>query len=268
MTIIDEIKQLKKEDYEEFISRRIYALKKEEKHNTKNIGLNKLGMMKISGFESSTSDFLDFQKVSIENGFGDLVLCTIGNVNEVYIDIIEEIKKNNYNESTIFKGIFNIVNNYFGNFSNIKERMNYYPDEDLVELGEKRGTISSLKRKNAGMCVERAMLSHNIMKFLGINSTLKFSGIKNDNHLEAHTYNLVSINNSYYIYDSTIPKLDIDNTINPLVTEISKEAYELQKDGQMNNGYSIEKSYFSPLSNRIRHIIYDCDRENEEKKIK
>ena len=94
MTIIDEIKQLKKEDYEEFISRRIYALKKEEKHNTKNIGLNKLGMMKISGFESSTSDFLDFQKVSIENGFGDLVLCTIGNVNEVYIDIIEDRKEN------------------------------------------------------------------------------------------------------------------------------------------------------------------------------
>ena len=65
-------------------------------------------MMKISGFESSTSDFLDSQKVSIENGFGDLVLCTIGNVNEVYIDIIEEIKKNNYNRVVFLGDIFDI----------------------------------------------------------------------------------------------------------------------------------------------------------------
>ena len=266
MNIIDEIKQLNKNEYEEFISRRIYCLKKEEKHNSKDIGINKLGIMKISGYQSATSDFLDSQKISIENGLGDVVLCTIGNINEVYIDIVNEISKNNCDESDVFKYIFKVVNNYFGDFSNITERMKYYPNEDMVDLGEKQGEISQLKGKNAGMCVERAVLSHNIMKFLGINSTLKFSGIMNDNKLEAHTYNLVNINDSYYIYDSTIPRLD-NNNINPIITEIPKEAYELQKDGHMNNGYSIETSYYSPLSNRTRHIIYDCNRENEKEKI-
>lgn len=266
MNIIDEIKQLNKKDYEDFISRRIYSLRKEEKHNTKNIGINKLGIMKISGYESAASDFLDSQKISIENGLGDVVLCTIGNINEVYIDIVNEINKNDCNESDIFKYIFKVVNNYFGDFSNIAERMKYYPNEDLVELGEKQGEISQLKGKNAGMCVERAVLSHNIMKFLGIDSTLKFSGIINDDKLEAHTYNLVSMNDSYYIYDSTIPKLDVDNSINPIITEIPKEAYELQKDGNMNNGYSIETNYYSPISDRNRHIIYDCNRGNKKEK--
>lgn len=229
------------------------------------IGCNHLANgVTIGGFISSYSDSLDKidDNVCIENGIGEIRYALIGDISEAYSilkEIIEKRKPIDFNE--ICECVFETVYTYFGDFSNIGERVNYYPPLDEIEVDNfEMGKISNLKGKNAATCVERATLSHILLKSLGINSTLKFAGfINNDGRNDAHAFNLVEDNNIYYIFDSTQPTL-IDEKINPLVAEIPSEVSdELVKP--FNAGYSVHVRHYNPLMDKMYDVTYDAGRD-------
>ena len=120
--------------------------------------------------------------VYIENGIGDIRYAKLGNINEAY-EILKKIikKRNPKNFFGISECITETVNLYFGNYSNVEERLSYFPTEDEIYYdGASIGTVSSIAHKNAAMCVERAMVSQNLLKSLNINSYIKIAGFINN----------------------------------------------------------------------------------------
>ena len=82
-------------------------------------------------------------------------------------------------------------------------------------------TLESLKSKNLAVCLEDATLSQNMLKLLGINSTLKVSLVQyEDGRYDTHAYNLISYNNKYYLFDSRF-----QHNNNPVVRELNENEY-------------------------------------------
>ena len=154
------------------------------------------------------------------------------------------------------------IEDYFGDYSNIDERMNNYPDTDFIEDGVPIGKVSDLKGKNAAMCVERAMVAQNLLKLLGINSYYKCSGIIKNGKKDVHSYNVVEYGGRYYIFDAAIPTL-IDGEISPIVAEISKEVFEQLIQVRTREGISVEVSHFNPLRDEDINVVYDAGRDRK-----
>ena len=227
----------------------------------KYIGCNHTDLLYFGGINSSFNGTFKDEKVLIGTGM-DYTPCVIGNINDAYLILKNElynVKPTNIYE--LSECVFNTVQKYFGNYDNISQRMNFYHDVDEIEYGFEIGKVSDLKGQNAAMCVERAMLSQNLLTSLGINSYYKASGINKDSKMEVHAYNIIQHNEKYYIFDSTIPTL-INDKINPLICEIPKEVYEQIISPQQDIGYSVSVSHFNPLRNTNVSIIYDSGRKD------
>jgi hypothetical protein len=153
----------------------------------------------------------------------------------------------------------NTIQDYFGDYSNIEERMDNYPDIDFIQDGIPIGKVSDLKGKNSAMCVERAMVAQNLLKLFGINSYYKCSGIVKNDKKEVHSYNVVEFDGKYYIFDATMPTLK-DEEISPLVAEISKEAFEELIQVRTREGMSVEVSHYNPLRSEDINVVYDAGR--------
>lgn len=233
------------------------------KNYNKNIGINSFGRARFGGIISSYSDELSNDNV-ICIGVGlEITHCKIGDISDAY-----EILKEKITESfpgsleNISEIVFDTVWRYFGNIDNIRERLNYFPDSDYEEeFGI--GTISSLKGKNAAMCVERASLAHNLFKSLNINSTLKFLEIKIDGKYDAHAFNLIEYDNKFYIFDSSLRRREKDK-FSPIFIEIPKEYYLQLVKPMPSDGYLINYSLdvvFDGVDSK-REVIYSPDREN------
>lgn len=223
------------------------------------IGANFINGMYVGGVKSSFGDKFNDEEVLIGSGL-DYIPCVIGDIDELYgvlKDKIEERKPETF--SDLSECIFGVVHEYFGDYSNIAERMENYPDLDYISDGVEIGKVSNLKGKNSAMCVERAMVSQNLLNFLGIKSFYKSSGILNNGKSEVHSYNLVEYDGKYYVFDATIPTL-VDGVINPLIAEIPFEVYEMISNPKSSIGYSIEVSHYNPLRNEDKHIVYDSGR--------
>jgi hypothetical protein len=242
------------------------------KYNGKYIGANFVNGIKIGGIVSSYDGIFVDEEVLIGSGF-DYIPCVIGNVDEalsILKEKIEEKVPKNFVE--LCACVFATVQEYFGDYSNIDYRMENYKDADYVESFEDIGKISDLRGKNAAMCVERAMLSQNLLKHLNINSYYKCSGIINDGKSEVHSYNLVEYADRCYIFDATIPTL-INEEINPLIAEIPKDVFDMISSPLHGIGYSVEVMHYNPLREMDKDIIYDSGRDkffvvkNNEKKL-
>ena len=232
------------------------------KYKGRYIGANHANGLMFGGVNSSFNDTFKDEEVLIGNGIGDIIPCVIGDITDAYEALKDELyntKPSNIQE--LCECVFNIVFKYFGDYSNIEKRLDFYPDLDLIGMGEEIGKISNLKGQNAAMCVERAMLSQNLLTSLGIDSTFKISGIKKDNSNEVHAYNLISYKDKHYIFDSTIPTL-YNEKINPLICEIPQDVFEKISSKESNIGYSVSIEHFNPLKNTNVTIVYDSDREN------
>ena len=194
-------------------------------------------------------------KVNVQSGFGDIRFATIGNISEAF-EILKDVLNERKPETFIEKCecVMETVNRYFGDFSNVQSRLSFFPAEDN-DLND--GKISDLAHQNAAICVERSMLSHNLLKALGINSVFKMSGMKNNGKNEGHAFNVVTDGNKFYIYDSTIPTLR-DNIISPIVAEIPKEVYDELIKPRNNDGISIQVSHYNPLTDRDYDVVYDA----------
>ena len=222
--------------------------------------------IKIGGCISSYDAMLTNEDtVYIENGIGDIRYAKLGNINEAY-EILKKIikKRNPKNFFGISECIMETVNLYFGNYSNVEERLSYFPTEDEIYYdGASIGTVSSIAHKNAAMCVERSMVSQNLLKSLNINSYIKIAGfINNAGIYDVHAFNLVSNSNKYYIFDTTQPTLK-DNVISPIVAELPKDVYEQLIMPIGNFGVSVHVKHFNPLTNKDYDVIYDAGRLKE-----
>ena len=109
------------------------------------------------------------------------------------------------------------------------------------------------------MCIERAMLSQNLLKEIGIDTTFKISGIKKNGEDEAHAFNLITHDNKYYIFDATIPTLR-NNVISPLICEIPEDIYKKIISPSSSIGASIHVTHYNPLQDKDYDIIYDAGR--------
>lgn len=224
------------------------------------IGCNHVVGLQFGGINSSYDGIFNREEVLVQNGIGDIIPCLMGDVTEAYDILKNKIKeKNAVNFETLCECVFNTVLEYFGDYRNIEDRMNNYTELDFIDSEDDIGKVSNLKGKNAAMCVERAMLSQNLLKSLGINSLYKTSGIIKNSSDEAHAYNLVENNGKYYIFDATIPTL-IDDRISPLITEIPKEVFDQISSPMSDIGYSVDVSHYNPLRDMDVHVVYDAGR--------
>ncbi len=228
------------------------------------IGVNFIDGWLKGGIASSFNEIFQDEKVLIGDGVFDKVPCVIGNVDDAYLMLkkkLQTIKLSNFEE--VCEVIFEIIQDYFGDFSNIDTRMNYYPDEDaILDNNLPIGKVSNLKGKNGAMCIERAMLSQNLLKKCGFNSYFKVSSISLNEKLEVHAFNLIANMDKYYIFDSTIPTVK-DNKITPLIALIPKEVFDKISSQENSVGYSVEVSHYNPLRNKDITIIYDFGREEK-----
>ena len=232
------------------------------KVNKKYIGCNFTGHAYIGGVASSYDKPFKDEEVLLESGIIDYVPCMIGNISDAYELLKSKITKNNsesFNE--ICQTIYETVDEYFGGINNINTRMSYYKSLDDIQTEADITRVSTLKGKGAAMCVERAMLSQNLLISLGIPSIYKTSCIIKNSHDEVHAYNLISNDDSYYIFDTSIPT-EKNGKISPLITKIPKEVFEQISSPEQRIGYSIEVTHYNPLRNKDVHIIYDANRKN------
>lgn len=258
---IAKLKQLDNKGIDEFVKHYQAILSSHENLSSKPIGANCLcGGVRIGGVKSSERNFLTQSSVIALASSWDMIYCTTGDMSNAYRMIIEELQnKDDINFFDATKLVYETTQKYFGDTSKFDTRMEYFPDEDEIAFdGKERGKISNLEGKNAAACVERAALSHNLMKMLGIDSTYKISGILDGEKKDAHAYNLVKYNGKAYIFDSTIPRGKENDEVTPLITEIPEEAYEKMRSDESRVGYSVHVEYYSPLSHRNRSITYDA----------
>lgn len=226
------------------------------------IGINHAVGVSFGGLASSYNGVFDEEdNVNIESGIDDIRYCTIGDIKEAYEILKDSLinrKPKNFLEYSLC--VEEAVLRYFGDYSNTKNRLSFFPDDEEVTIdGKKQGKVSDLAHQNAAMCVERAMLSQNLLKTLGIDSTYKASGIINNGKNEGHAYNLVAHDGKYYIFDATIPTI-CDNEISPIICEIPEDVYEKISNPSQDIGISVHVSHYNPLQKKDYDITYDAGR--------
>ncbi len=234
-------------------------------YNMYHIGVNHTAYGSyIGGVISAYNELLDNNdEVNIESGIGDMRHCVIGDIREAY-EILKEILKTRNPESFMeyMECVQETIQKYFGDYSNVEKRLSFFPDDDDVYNGVKEiGKVSDLAHQNAAMCVERSMVSQNLLKTLGFDATIKQSGIINNGKKEAHAYNLVAHDGKYYIFDSTIPTLR-EGVISPIICEIPKEDYDKISSPTQEIGESVHVIHFNPLQNKEYDITYDAGRKD------
>ena len=230
------------------------------------IGVNHTAVgTSIGGVASSYDKAFDNEDyVNVESGIGDIRYCTIGDISDAYKmlkdAIISKMPRDLLEYSLCVQ---QVVLQYFGNFSNIEERLKYFPDHEEVSYdGKKTGCLSDLIHKNAAMCIERAMLSQNLLFEIGIKSYFKASGIMLNGKPDNHAYNLIDNDGKYYIFDATIPTI-VNGEICPLICEIPKKVFEELKRPEIDRGISVEVRHYNPLQQADYEIIYDAGRKEK-----
>lgn len=218
--------------------------------NKKPIGINKMGTAQYGGIISASSEYIEEDRqVIIENGLFDNTSIKTGNLAEVYEELLKKLKnidKDSLGIEQISKIIYKIVNEYFGEKGDVEKRLEELPEQ---EVGI--GTLNLLKGKNLAACVERALLSQNLFKIIGIDATLKQSSITINEKEEAHAYNIIRVNGQNYIYDASLPSNKENGEKDVIVGTISDEEYMLIIDGletgcktnKMENGIIYDSSF-------------------------
>lgn len=222
------------------------------------IGANFTHGTSRGGYLSSFDRVFNEEIIGIQGGFGDVVDARIGDITDAYELLkmrISTVVNADINELACI--VLGVVDEFFCGHDNTADRMSYYLSYDYEE--ELHNQISDLQGTGAAMCVERAALAQNLLKFLGINSFYKTSGIIRNNNREVHSYNLIEYNGKYYIFDTSIPNL-INNQVSPLIAEIDKETFDLLSNPLPDMGVSVSTDHYNPFRNEKVSITYDAGR--------
>lgn len=206
-------------------------------------------------FDSSFSGIFTNEKVCIVPPlFDQEILCEIGNINDAYIILNNKLKHyrpSNFEE--LANIMYEVVDEYFGQLQETsgQQRLNYYKTTDSPK-------ISDLKGKNLAMCLERAMLSQNLFRFLRVESTYKASAIKYGDNYSMHSYNIVHFD-KYYIFDSSI-RTKKDDKIVPNIIEIPQNIYDKVISPRKDIGCSILINHTHAITDEENELIYDTPR--------
>lgn len=208
-----------------------------------------------------SKDIVDFisDKTEIHpNMMFDGFLMDDNSVYETMVDTLIDWKKK-YGKSaaeSMPQAILATVCEYFGNYQTYKgkERKEFYMDKS------KSFSISELKGKEIAECIEKAALTHNILKFLGYDTELVLGHLSGeDNVKEPHAYNLIKgkkgtflldITNPIYVYDENdkfiayVPYVGKVDDVN--FTEIKVKAVDkiLTSENQYKEKSVYERTYF------------------------
>lgn len=221
------------------------SLKKNRKFK---IGVNQLGNTSCGGLYSADSKFIsDSIVLNVSNGIvaneADLM---VDETPEAYKILIEKIKnEQNVNFENLMKIVYDTTVEYFGTTENAIEGREAYYEANDVWSENGIGRISDFKGKNMAACTERAALSQNLMKFLGIDSTFKVAQIMNDGKNDVHAFNVVAFDGKYYLFDATIPNVRENGEITPIITEIPEQAYRKIIDPSHKDDVAIETEFDS-----------------------
>lgn len=235
--------------------------------NTNSFGAAGYVMNWVYNPNSSFGGIFKNELVALETGIMNFRFVQLGDIQNAY-DILEKKLSNLENNKfeDLMKYVAETIQEYFGDYSNVSSRLENFPDEDEVEMFSKeRGKVSDLQGKNTAACVERAMLSQNLLKYIskklpGLESYFKETGIKIQRDedkptLEAHAFNLVAYNGKYYIFDSTIPKGTKDN-LQPIVAELPEHVFTSLVESRR-IGYAVELEHVSALTGKKMHYTLD-----------
>lgn len=243
--------------------------------NTNTFGPTGYGMACVRSQKSTFGGTFKNEVAWLESGLGNTRCAQLGDVKDAY-DILENklSDKKNIEFEDVMKSIAETVQEYFGDYSNLSSRLQNYPDEEEVKLySMERGKASDLKGKNAAACMERAMLSQNLLKYIseklpGLESYFKETGIEiqrdeDKPKKEVHAFNLVSYNGKHYIFDSTIPKGTKDN-LQPIVAVLPEHVFTSLVESKC-RGYAVELEHISALTGKKMHYILDYSAESKYK---
>lgn len=235
--------------------------------NTNSFGAAGYTINWVSSPKSTFGGIFKKEVALLESGLMDFRYVQLGDVKDAYNILESKLSDlSNIEFEDVMRYIAETVQEYFGDYSNVSDRLKNYPVEDEVkDFSLERGKASDLQGKNAAMCVERAMLSQNLLKYIsekliGLESYFKETGIEIQGEegkpkREAHAFNLVSYNGKYYIFDATIPKGTKDN-LQPIVAELPEHVFtSLVESPRV--GYAVELEHISALTGKKMHYTLD-----------
>ncbi len=128
--------------------------------------------------------------------------------------------------------------NYFGTGHTETRNVEFYMDHSTMD--SEAVNLSEIKGKKLAVCAEKATVTHNYLKFLGIDSHVIFSNnCKLGESNNGHAYVVYSNKKGRFIFDPSNPVLveDVNGKItgvNPAIYKISEEDYNhlLNRNGQ------------------------------------
>lgn len=174
----------------EFVKERLQKLENEAQEIV-------VGQDYTDSFKSFIANKVHYKPASTFKGFDcpDLMYDDIN----PYVDLINYLKRTDgYNEYILFILIYYVVNDYLLSNGDIYKRFLVYDENQ-----NKRVSIRKIKEEKCACCSEIAGLTHNLFKFLGIDSEMVF-GYRNTTR---HAFNIIYPkgygNEPMILYDST-----------------------------------------------------------------
>jgi len=190
-----------------------------------------------------TSDFYCYNyNQNNTNSFGEFIttenLIQISDYPEWFLKFNDEQKiyeelanhiKQNFNEKTsdfdlICKSIRDVVYSKIGQ-TNHAENLDRYCQ--FTTQKDNICPISNFYGRDISECSERALIAHNLFKFLGVESYFMAGKLNINNNVQMHNYNIIYIKDKAYIFDlACTPLTKKENgelEKNPLIKELSKQ---------------------------------------------
>lgn len=221
----------------------------------------------ISSYQKS---FDNNDVIIITDGKSPMRCATIGDITKAYELLRTEIVSRSPRDTeTYMKCVGRAIELYFGPYAkDRKKRLSFYPTEEEVISGSKRGRISELggrsDTQNLAVSVERAVVAQNLLMSCAtdISTCFKISATTINGKDRVHAYNLVyeTLDDKYYICDFAIPTLR-DGEISPIICEIPCNVYEQMISPLATVGYSVEVDYNNPVNKKNYLITYDAGRD-------
>lgn len=199
------------------------ALKKETKPN----------QLMISTFKRKQKDFILPETEIKRQMFVDSFHINDPEIYDILIKQFKQIYEKRKNSQTrmilmnaIICGLGEYFGNYYGTHHTEEENRNFYMNQtDDIDL-------SALKGKKIAVCIEKASVTHNFLKFFGVSSYLILStNCEIGGSEDAHAYIIFQTTKGKFIFDPTNSVLIEDSEghvkhITPAIYKISDKEYE------------------------------------------
>lgn len=178
---------------------------------------------------------------------------------KAYHDIISKIqqikKQNKLTVNDICKVVQNYVLDYFGIGS--VDPIAYIQKYKLEQDRGENVTLSSLKNTRISQCLERSTFAHNIFKLLNFDCALVASNINFDGIEELHSFNVLKINEDYYVFDLICSKIYDSDMPTPIMCKLPKNIGEQIFKQKLINNFKTKDIEFVTQSGYKHKICYE-----------